>query len=196
MTTISINKKVATLNNSSIDEVLLMLVLYNKCDLESAETHLIAKGLVTKDTNSNKWALTKKGGDLIQAIIVDSDKIQEPELRLNMLACKLKNIFPKGKKEGTNYYWADGVAIIIRRLKLFFKKYGNDYTDDQITIAAEKYIKSFNGNYKYMKLLKYFIFKEKVGVNGEVEGDSDLVNYIENDTEENNLSNDWISELR
>ena len=69
------------------------------------------------------------------------------------------------------------------------------YTKDQILQAAKKYVESFNGNYQYMKLLKYFIFKEKIGVNGEVEGDSELLNYIENAGQEENLRNDWTSTL-
>ena len=85
--------------------------------------------------------------------------------------------------------------MIVRRLKLFFKKYGNKFTDEQIIQAAEKYVQGFNGNYQYMRLLKYFIFKEKVGANGEVEGDSELISYIENAGQEEDLRNDWTSSL-
>ena len=49
--------------------------------------------------------------------------------------------------------------------------------------------------YTYMKLLKYFIFKEKVGAAGEVEGESELINYIENADQEDGLSNTWTSTL-
>ena len=85
--------------------------------------------------------------------------------------------------------------MIVRRLKLFFKKYGNEFTDEQIVQAAEKYVQGFNGNYQYMRLLKYFIFKEKVGANGEVEGDSELISYIENADQTDSLKNDWTSTL-
>ena len=47
-----------------------------------------------------------------------------------------------------------------------------------------------------MKVLKYFIFKEKLGANREVEGESELINYIENADQEENLRNDWTSTLR
>ena len=46
-----------------------------------------------------------------------------------------------------------------------------------------------------MKLLKYFIFKEKKGEGGDVESSSDLLNFIENNEGEE-LSNDWSTELR
>lgn len=200
MTTICLNKKAAQQNDITIDEALLMLVIYNKADLEMAERALVQKGFITAERNDlfqqTGWRLTNKGSQILDSVIMDSDKQQEPQDRLNLLAARLKEIFPKGKKDGTNYYWADGVALIVRRLKLFFKKYGNDFTDEQIIQATEKYVQGFNGNYQYMRLLKYFIFKEKVGANGEVEGDSELISYIENAGQEENLRNDWTSTLR
>lgn len=200
MTTICLNKKAAQQNGITIDEALLMLVIHNKADLEGAEKALIQKGLITAERNElfqqTGWRLTNKGTEMLDSVIMDSDKEQEPQDRLIQLAARLKEIFPKGKKDGTNYYWADGVALIVRRLKLFFKKYGNKFTDEQIIQAAEKYVQGFNGNYQYMRLLKYFIFKEKVGANGEVEGDSELISYIENAGQEEDLKDDWTSTLR
>lgn len=199
MTTVCLNKKAAQQNGITIDEALLMLVIHNKANLEGAEKALIQKGLITAERNDLfqqvGWRLTNKGTEVLDSVIIDSDKEQEPQDRLIQLATKLKEIFPKGKKDGTNYYWADGVALIVRRLKLFFKKYGNKFTDEQIIRAAEKYVQGFNGNYQYMRLLKYFIFKEKVGANGEVEGDSELISYIENAGQEEDLRNDWTSSL-
>lgn len=200
MTTICLNRAAAQQNGITMGEAILMLSLHNKIDFHQAEESLIQKGLITAERNESYqqigWKLTKKGAEVLDSVIIDSDKQQEPQNRLNQLAAKLKEIFPKGKKEGTNYYWADGVIIITKRLKLFFKKYGNDFTDDQITQAAQKYVDGFNGDYQYMRLLKYFIFKEKVGANGEVEGDSELLSYIENSGQEEDLRNDWTSSLR
>ena len=200
MITVCLNKKAAQQNGITIDEALLMLVIHNRVDLESTEKLLIQKGFITAERNDLfqqvGWRLTNKGSEILESVIIDSDKQQEPQDKLNLLATRLKEIFPKGKKDGTNYYWADGVALIVRRLKLFFKKYGNDFTDEQIIQATEKYVQGFNGNYQYMRLLKYFIFKEKVGVGGEVEGDSELINYIENAGQEDDLRNDWATTLR
>lgn len=199
MTTVCLNKKAAQQNGITIDEALLMLVIHSKADLERAEKALIQEGLITAERNDLfqqvGWRLTNKGTEVLDSVIMDSDKEQEPQDRLIQLATRLKEIFPKGKKGGTSYYWAEGVALIVRRLELFFKKYGNKFTDEQIIQAAEKYVHGFNGNYQYMRLLKYFIFKEKVGANGEVEGDSELISYIENAGQEENLRNDWTSSL-
>jgi len=197
--TISLNKEACSSNGITLGEVLLMLAIANKSDLKEAEHALINKGYITADRDDLfqqiGWRLTNKGTEVIDSVIVDSDKKQEPNDRLIQLATRLKEIFPKGKKDDTNYYWAEGVALIVRRLKLFFKKYGNDFTDEQIIQATEKYVQGFNGNYQYMRLLKYFIFKEKVGAGGEVEGDSELISYIENAGQEENLRNDWTSSI-
>lgn len=199
MTTVCLNKKAAQQNGITIDETLLMLIIHNKVNLEIAEKALIQKGLITAERNELfqqiGWRLTNKGNEVLDSVIMDSDKEQEPQDRLIQLATKLKEIFPKGKKDGTNYYWTEGVVLIVRRLKLFFKKYGNKFTDEQIIQAAEKYVQGFNGNYQYMRLLKYFIFKEKIGANSEVEGDSELISYIENAGQEEDLRNDWTSSL-
>lgn len=197
--TISLNKEACSSNGIILGEALLMLAIANKADLKEAEQALINKGYITADRDDLfqqiGWRLTNKGTEVIDSVIVDSDKKQEPNDRLIQLATRLKEIFPKGKKDGTNYYWADGVALIVRRLKLFFKKYGNTYTDEQIIQATSKYVEGFNGNYTYMRLLKYFIFKEKVGAAGEVEGDSELISYIENADQTDSLKNDWTSTL-
>lgn len=198
--TVCLSKEGCQKNNVSIGEALLLLSIYNNADLDMAQKELIRKGYITADRNDLfqqvGWRLTNKGTEVIDSVIVDSDKKNKPDERLTQLATRLKEVFPKGKKDGTNYYWADGVALIVRRLKLFFRKYGDTYTDEQIVKAAEKYVQGFNGNYTYMRLLKYFIFKEKVGAAGEVEGDSELISYIENAGQEENLRNDWTSTLK
>lgn len=216
--TISLNKEACSNNGITLGEALLLLAIANKADLKEAEQALIKKGYITADRNDLfqqiGWRLTNKGTEVIDSVIVDSDKKQEPNERLTQLAMRLKEVFPKGKKDGTNYYWADGVALIVRRLKLFFKKYDssldkmfdeeahimtvqdfNKFVDDKIVQAATKYVEGFNGNYQYMRLLKYFIFKEKVGAAGEVEGDSELISYMENAGQEENLRNDWTSTI-
>ena len=196
---ICLNKQIIDQYNMTIDEILLMIVLENNIDLDVAQKNLINKGYITANRNELflpiGWRLTNTGKDMLNTIIVDSDKHQEPQEKLTDLATKLKAIFPKGKKDGTNYYWSDGVPLVIRRLKLFFKKYGSNFTNEQIIQATEKYVEGFNGSYQYMRLLKYFIFKEKVGANGEIEGDSELISYIENADEEENLKNEWTSTL-
>lgn len=197
---ICLNKEGLQKNNIDIGEILLLLAIYNKVNLDLSKEALIAKGYITADRNNSYecigWRVTNTGFTVIDSVILDSEKTPENlNNKLCQIATKLKEIFPKGKKEGTNYYWADGVALIVRRLKLFFKKYGDKYTDEQIINAAKNYVQGFNGNYTYMKLLKYFIFKEKTNASGEVEGESELINYIENADQTDSIRNDWTSSL-
>lgn len=216
--TICLSKEGCQKNNISIGEALLMLAIHNKADLDLAQEGLVKKGYITADRDSLfqqiGWRVTRKGAEIIDSVIMDSDKKQESGARLISIATKLKEVFPKGKKDGTNYYWAEGLALIVRRLKLFFKKYGTSlkamfpeesnlekdeweyFLENKIVDAAKAYVTSFNGNYRYMKLLKYFIFKEKTGANGEVEGESELISYIENAGQEEDLRNDWTSTLK
>ena len=108
-------------------------------------------------------------------------------------------IFPKGKKEGTCHYFKGNKKDNVLKLKKFFKLYGK-YTDQQILNAARNYVASFNGNYAYMRILKYFIWKDEIKVNSEgtryVEEVSDLANLIENAGHEDTLRNDWTVELK
>ena len=88
----------------------------------------------------------------------------------------------------------------LRQINDLWNEYKEKYDlpeDIQISAVqydAEKYVEGFNGSYQYMRLLKYFIFKEKVGANGEIEGDSELISYIENADDED-LRNEWTSTL-
>ena len=199
MITISLNGDAIKQNDLTLGEVLYLLAVQNKVDLEESKQKLILKGMITAERNSLfqeiGWRATLKGGDALNNVIIDSDKSITSSDKLEELATELKKIFPTGKKEGTNLYWADGVSLIVRRLKLFFKKYGTTYTNDQIIKAATEYVASFNGDYRFMKLLKYFIFKEKVGVSKEVEPESELITYIENAGQED-LNNGWLMEVR
>lgn len=200
MSTLYINKDKIVQHKSSLEEILALLVFDLKIDLTHFKNNFINEGFITAELDDNhcttgNYRMTNKAKELLSNVLIDSLPQTKPELSYEELAKKLKDIFPKGKKEGTNYYWSDGTAIIVRRLKLFFKKYGNTYNDDQIIKAAEKYVQGFNGNYQYMRLLKYFIFKEKVSASGEVEGDSELISYIENSGQEEILRTDWTSTL-
>ncbi len=100
--TISLNKEACSSNGITLGEALLILAIANKADLKEAEQALINKGYITADRDDLfqqiGWRLTNKGTEVIDSVIVDSDKKQEPNDRLIQLATRLKEIFPKGKK--------------------------------------------------------------------------------------------------
>ena len=185
----------ACLNNGTcIGEVLLLYEYALKISPESMKQSLIDKGYITNAGDLfGKYTATKKAVKLLDNVLADSSV--DDDTKITELATKLKELYPKGKKEGTNQFWADGVSIIVKRLKIFYKKYGF-YDNDIIIKATENYIKSFNGDYRFMKTLKYFLWSEKVNKAGEVEPTSDLLTYIENANEVDELSDEWLNELK
>lgn len=182
----------------SIKKALTLLAIScNDIDIDKEIQELYVNGWIRKCASPAKkgqYMITRTGSDILMSIIADSEKFNTSDEDIEQLAQGLKEIFPKGKKEGTNNYWADSPKLIVRRLKIFFKKYGEDFTNEQILNAAKKYVESFNGSYAYMRVLKYFIFKEQVGAAGDIESTSDLLTYIENEGQEN-LNTNWTSTL-
>lgn len=167
---------------------------------EDYET-MITEGLITRFNPSaqefdRKFSITHKGINLIEELIADSnEEMANQENRLETLAEKLREIYPTGKIAGTSYYYKGNKTDISRKLKSFFRRYGSKYTDKQIIEATRKYIESFNGNYTYLKLLKYFIWKDEVK-DGEVVQTSVLADYIENLNQGDDLGNSWLNEVR
>lgn len=172
----------------SLPEVLLLLALKSNTNIDRMLEKLEEENLIT----INPIELTSQGKEVIEDMLGNS--IKWSDSNLTSLAEKLKAIYPKGRKPGTNYYWADGASLIVKRLRIFFKKYGEQYSEQQILDATKRYVEAYQNDMQYMQLLKYFIFKEKINVNHELESQSDLLNYIENASEIDDDS-DWQSEL-
>lgn len=161
---------------------------------------LVDKGLITKANGTmqslnRKYSATEKGIVLADELVADSEKnIVAKEDSIKELADKLRSIYPEGKMEGTSYYYRCNKADIIRKLKSFFRRYG-EYTPEQIIEATQRYISSFNGNYTYLRLLKYFIWKDE-NKDGETLQVSQLADWIENKNETNANNTDWTTTLR
>ena len=186
-----------------LEKVLLMLFFDCECNSAQAINDLLQSDILKRASiqditkNGIKYKLTLEGKAVMNSCIVISDvlrDVQVEEDRLDKLAEQLKNIFPKGKKDGTNLYWSEGKMFIKKRLKNFFNKYGTKYTDEQILNAAKEYVSSFNGIYKTMRVLKYFIYKEEKGADGKINSTSDLLNTIEN-AGQSTIDNDWTSRV-
>ena len=161
---------------------------------------LVDKGLITKANGTmqslnRKYSANEKGIVLADELVADSEKnIAAKEDSIKELADKLRSIYPEGKMEGTSYYYRCNKADIIRKLKSFFRRYG-EYTPEQIIEATQRYISSFNGNYTYLRLLKYFIWKDE-NKDGETLQVSQLADWIENKNETNANNTDWTTTLR
>jgi hypothetical protein len=188
--------------NLTAQQVFILLAL--QCQNDKLYEDLIEKGLITKCNCSlfelnKKYSVINKGINLCNSVLLDSSKdtkktINIVNLRYQNLAIKLRDIYPKGKMPGTSYYYKGNIEDIRKKLQSFFLRYPN-YTDEQIITATQKYINSMNGDYTYLKLLKYFIWKSEVK-DGEQVVTSILSDYIENEGQEDNINNDWTSELK
>lgn len=181
-----------------ISDILLLLRYSMPVDEKQSHKKLVDSGLITarrdQDYKPIGWRVTRKGLDLLESVFIESDKEDKSMEDLLNIAEGLKKIFPQGKKEGTSNYWAESKLLIAKRLKSFFKRYGSGYTKEQILEAARKYVEGFNGRYQYMRTLKYFIFRDRNTL-GEAEASSDLLTYIENAGQEENLREDWMSTI-
>lgn len=193
MDKISINKDVLEKYDLSIDEFLVLLLTYNKANIHEVRESLVNKGLADYSVVDDTLIISSTTKDLITSITIDSDvTVISKDKEFKELAEKLKEIFPKGKKAGTTYMWRDSTAVIARKLKTLVVKYEYEFTEEQALKATKAYVESFNGDYTYMQLLKYFILKTMP--DGEIR--SDFMSYIENEGHEEDLNDNWLNEMR
>ena len=184
----TIDKKILEKYNLSIEEFLVLLINHIDGDYTQAKESLIARGIVHQHIlMSDKVVLSDKSKDLVTAILVESDsKAVDKDEEYTALAEKLKEIYPKGRKPGTSYMWRDATGVIARKLKAVCVQFDVQLSESKAVEATKAYVNSFNGDYTYMQLLKYFILK-KDPKTGELR--SDFLSYLENeDTTENR---DW-----
>lgn len=188
---IVINDNILDRASLTLEELLYLMLL----DLNA--TTEIVNSLEAKGWLHNKH-LTEESRQRLADILNETKDEPSSEKRIEILTQKLMETFPKGKKEGTAYYWRGNKKEIKDKLKKFFVYFGDAYTDDQIIAAARKYVVSFNGDYRYMRLLKYFIWKNDLKRTEEgtsVEQISELASYIENEGQEETVNNNWHDDL-
>lgn len=194
---IVIDTKVCEKLGMTLSEVLAVLLIKENTDIEALIENMLMREILIEDT-SNELMVTENWDNICSNILLTSDKTIPKEDRIESLASSLMEIFPKGKKGGTNTYWRGNLKDTKLRLKKFFKLYGSKYTNEQIVNATKQYVESFNGNYSYMRVLKYFIWKDERKIDSEgqvyIEEISDLATFIHNAGQED-INNDWINTL-
>lgn len=190
-----IDEKVCEKHNLTITEVLCLLFL-KSCDGNYSDvvSKLIKEEKIiesnTLDSNNIDYLyLTPHWDDEVSSIILESDNSVPDKDRIENLVNKMRELFPKGMKIG-NSAWRGNVRELKLRMQKFFKMYG-DYSDEAILKATKAYVDSFNGNYTYMRILKYFILKSEIKqhqndlgeVISQVEDVSELANMLDNPEE-------------
>ena len=185
----------------SLPEVLMITLVKTGVDIETLLKQMKEKQILVEEHTllGTNLLVTQRWSDLSDKALLSADKSVPDNKRLENLAKSLMEVFPAGKKEGTSQYWKGNLRDNTLRLAKFFKLYGDKYTDEQLIEAAKNYVSSHNGKYQYMRVLKYFIWKDTRKVNSEGEGYieevSDLAAFIENAKDEKNLKDNWMSTM-
>ena len=194
---LTIDQTILDKNGLTLEEFLVLYLGAKDVDIESVSQSLIAKGLANKDLFFNgRIVVSDKVKDLISTISIDSDKnVIDKDSEFTELATELREIYPAGRKDGTTYMWRGTTAEVAKKLKTLVVKYGFTINKEDVIKATKEYVNSFNGNYRYMQLLKYFILKSVRDADGNVEIKSELMSLIENSDQIDAQRDDWVSNM-
>ena len=152
-----IDSSVVAKSELTLEELFALLLVKTGANVNNVFSNLVAKEAIVNTGIAGKFLPTQRWSDMCDNILLSSEKTIPTDEELIPLAEKLMQIFPQGKKPGTPYYWKCNKREISLKLKSFFKLYGVKYTEEEILSAAHRYVESFNGDYRFMRLLKYFI---------------------------------------
>lgn len=181
-----------------LDEALYLLSVYKKkpINFNTIQKAKVENKILKFENPRDPVKITPKGQYYIESILAKSKiHVSSNNLeRYRTLADKMREIYPKGLKPGTNYQWRDSTAIIADRLMKLVAKYNIEFTDEEAVDATKRYITSFNGNYKYMQILKYFISKQKPVEGAPAEQNSQFLSFLQNE-ESITENQDWTANL-
>lgn len=194
---LTIDQTILENNNLTLEEFLVLFLSAKEVDIGDISQSLVAKGFADKDLfSSGKLVISDKVKDLISTISIDSDKnVIDKDSEFTELATELREIYPAGRKDGTTYMWRGTTAEVAKKLKTLVVKYGFVINKESVIKATKEYVNSFNGNYRYMQLLKYFILKSVKDADGNVDIKSELMSIIENSDQLDAQREDWVSNM-
>lgn len=194
---LTIDQTVLDKHDLTISEFMVLYLNVNSVDIKSCMDSLVAKGLADKNLFSEgSIVVSDKVKELVSTIAIDSDKsVIDKDAEFIELANELRELYPAGRKEGTTYMWRGTTAEIAKKLKTLVVKYKYSFTREQVIKATKEYISSFNGNYKKMRLLKYFILKSERDADDNVNVISELMILIENEGQTEVRRDDWMSTM-
>ncbi len=177
----------------TLEEVMTIILMMNHTSYKEIYDSLKDRYDLFNPVNKDYLVIPLGLKRTINQIIVDSDKnIIKKGNFYSELAKKMRKLFPEGKKEGTNDYWRSSLKDIENNLKKVEKKFEIEFNEEDALAATKEYIDSFHGDYRFMRCLKYFIYKNDP-VKGEI---SDFASYLENAGQNNMQNNNAFIELR
>lgn len=193
----TIDEEILNKYDLSVGDFMILYLGMKSLNIKSIIESLVARGLADKNLFSEgNIVVSNKVKDILSTIVIESDKnVLNKDEEFIELANELRDLYPAGRKEGTTYMWRGTTAEIVKKLKTLVVKYGYTFTKDQVINATKEYINSFNGNYKRMRLLKYFILKSERDADDNINVISELMSLIENAGQENSQREDWMSTM-
>ena len=190
---ITIDEKVLEKYDLTLEEFLFWYLCMRGYNIDNIKEKLIEKNLASKDLFKDfNVILSDNQKDLVASILINSSLSKDENLDFEDIAKAMREVYPSGMKSGTSYYWRDSVAIITHKLKTLKSKFAFNFTKEQAVNATKRYVESFNDDYTYMQLLKYFILKKDPST-GELR--SDFMSYITNEGQEDLDNNLWQTHL-
>lgn len=194
---LTIDKAILEKYNLTLEEFFVLCLGIKTSDIRLLANSLIAKGFADRDLfTDDKIYISTKTKNLVASMIVESDKnVIDKDAEFTELASELRELYPPGRKEGTTYLWRGTTMEVAKKLKTLVAKYGYTLNHDEVIKATKEYISSFNGDYRYMQLLKYFILKSTRDADGNIEIKSELMSLIENSGQIDEQKNDWVSNM-
>ena len=186
----------------TLRELIFLLCSYLSLDLEEAKTTLTLKNIGVYVENVPWLILSDKQRDLIDKILENREaktisNSHRTQTQLDSLAKQMRELFPVGSmvtSNGMKYSWRGSVSEISKRMKRWFEKYPNNYTDEEILQATRNYVNNFRFSKNGMKTLIYFIMKNENNL-GETIETSLLQRELENMADLKQDNNGYVPEF-
>lgn len=194
---ITIDEKVCLKHKMTVEEVLFALA-FRMAKKDTTLSNMLAREILV-DVGGQRY-VTQRWSEELDAILCESSEEVKEWNYYVPLAEKMRTLYPAGKSPGTPYLYKGNTREIAMKLQKFFFQYGI-HSDEEVLDATKRYVASFRGDYRYLKLLKYFISKmedevDESGNRHKVEH-SYLADYLENKESEGEEVNtgDFITKL-
>lgn len=164
----------------SINDYLILLLIYNKLHNITIDytprnveyLSLADRGYISIE--GSNISLTDKGMTALEYEEKSTNK-----RNYQKLAEEIRNVFPKGLKDG-KYPWRATIKSLEEKLKKLDKSFGLDkYSDDIILKAVSSYVSRFERDPSGMRISLYFLLKDN---------SSDLMAYLELEEEQERKS--------
>lgn len=196
--TIEVNEDILRKYKLNAAQYLLLWAFMESTDIKTDFQNLVDRKIIQEEEDT--FCIVPEEASVVENIHLKSlKKDTRGDDYYTDLAIALKNVYPKGRKPGTNTMWRGNTVEIIKKLKTLESVYHFEFTFDQAVEATKKYVESFNGNYDKMRVLKYFLLKtvSETDEDGKAKNTvvSDFMTFVENEDQDSDVNN-WMDLVR